>query len=49
MASIMISLFSMISVKNNDLLMPVRGSWAKNETGSVIICWESGMIKTLVN
>ena len=39
MASIMISSFSMISVKNNDLLMLVLGSWAKNETGSVIICW----------
>ena len=37
MASIMISSFSKISVKNNDLLMPVLGSWAKNETGSVII------------
>ena len=46
MASIMISLFSMISVKNNDLLMPVLGSWAKNETGSVTICWKSGMVKT---
>ena len=34
MASIMISSFSMISVKNNDLLMPVLGSWAKNETVS---------------
>ena len=49
MASIMISSFSMISVKNNDLLMPVLGSWANNETGSVIICWGSGMVKTLVN
>ena len=35
MASIMISSFNMISVKNNDLLMPVLGSWAKTETGSV--------------
>ena len=49
MASIMISLFSMISVKNSDLLMPVVGSWTKNETGSVIICWGSGMVKILVN
>ena len=39
----------MISVKNNDLLMPVLGSWVRNETGSVIICWGSGMVKTLVN
>ena len=39
MASIMISSFSMISVKDNDLLMPVLGSWVKNETGSVIMCW----------
>ena len=38
MASIMISLFSIISVENNDLLMPVVGSWTKNETGSVINC-----------
>ena len=37
MASIIISSFSMIYVKNNDLLMPVCGSWAKNETGSVIM------------
>ena len=36
MASIMISSFSMISVKDNDLLMPVLGSWVKNETGLVI-------------
>ena len=49
MVSIMISLFSMISVKINDLLMPVFGSWEKNETGSVVICWGSGMVKTLVN
>ena len=49
MASIMISSFSMISVKNNDLLMPVLGSWVKNETGSVIICWGSVMVKSLVN
>ena len=49
MASIMISSFSMISVKDNDLLMPVLGSWVKNETGSVIMCWGSGMVKTLVN
>ena len=49
MASIMISSFSMISVKDNDLLMPVLGSWIKNETGSVIIWWRSGMVKTLVN
>ena len=48
MASIMISSFSMISVKN-DLFMPVLGSWARNENGSVIICWGSGMVKTLVN
>ena len=39
MASLMISSFSMISVKDNDLLMPVLGSWVKNETGSVIMCW----------
>ena len=39
----------MISVKDNDLLMPVLGSWVKNETGSVIMCWGSGMVKTLVN
>ena len=37
MASIMISSFSIISVKDNGLLMPVLGSWVKNETGSVII------------
>ena len=49
MASIMISLFSIISVKGNGLLMPVLGSWVKNETGSVIMCWGSGMVKTLVN
>ena len=49
MASIISSSFSMISVKNNDLLFPVLGSCAKNETGSVIICWESGMVTTLVN
>ena len=49
MASIRISSFSMICVKNNDLLMPVLGSWVNNETGSVIICWESVMVKTLVN
>ena len=49
MTSIMTSSFSMISVKNNDLLMPLLDSWAKNETGSVIICWGSGMVKTLVN
>ena len=49
MASIMISSFSMISVKDNDLLMPVLGSWVQNETGSVIMCWGSGMVKTLVN
>ena len=35
MASIMISSFSIISVKDNGLLMPVLGSWVKNETGSV--------------
>ena len=29
--------------------MPVVGSWANNETGSVIICWGSGMVKKLVN
>ena len=46
MASIIISSFSMISVKDNDLLMPVLGSWVKNETGSVIICWGSGMVDT---
>ena len=39
----------MISVKDNDLLMPVLGSWVKNETGSVIMCWGSEMVKTLVN
>ena len=38
MASIMISSFSIISVKDNGLLMPVLGSWVKNETGSVIMC-----------
>ena len=48
MASIMLSSFSMIS-KHNDLLMAVLGLWAKNETGSVIICCGSGMVKTLVN
>ena len=32
MASIMISSFSMISVKDNDLVMPVLGSWVKKET-----------------
>ena len=37
----------MIYVKNNDLLMPVLGSWANNGTGSVIICWWSVMVKTL--
>ena len=47
MALIMISSFSMLSVKNNDLLMPVLGSWVKNETGSIIIYWGSGMVKTL--
>ena len=36
MASIMI---------DNDLLMPVLGSWVKNETGSVIMCWGSGMVR----
>ena len=36
MASIIIYSFSMISVKNNDLLMPLLGSWAKNETGFLI-------------
>ena len=49
MASIMIASFSMIYVKDNDLLMPVLGSWVKNETGSVIICYGSGIVKTLVN
>ena len=49
MASIMISSFSIISVKDNGLFMPVLGSWVKNETGSVIMCWGSGMVKTLVN
>ena len=49
MASIMISSFSMISVKDNALLMPVLGSWVKNETESVIICWGSGMVKIRVN
>ena len=49
MASIMISSLSMISVKDNDLLLPVLGSWVKNETGSVIMCWGSGLIKTQVN
>ena len=49
MASIMISSFSIISFKDNGLLMPVLGSWVKNETGSVIMCWGSGMVKTLVN
>ena len=49
MASIMISSFSIISVKDNGLLMPVLVSWVKNETGSVIMCWGSGMVKTLVN
>ena len=39
MASIMISSFSMLSVKDNDLLMLVLGSWVKNETGSVIMGW----------
>ena len=39
----------MISVKDNDLLMPVLGSRVKNETGPVIICWWSRMVKTLVN
>ena len=34
MAFIMIISFSVISVKDNDLLMPVLGSWGKNETGS---------------
>ena len=48
MASIMISSFSIISVKDNGLLMPVLVSWVKNETGSVIMCWGSGMVKTLV-
>ena len=42
MASIMISSFSIISVKDNGLL--VLGSWVKNETGSVIMCWGSGYI-----
>ena len=37
MASIMISSFSRISVKDNALLMPVLGSWVKNETGSVLL------------
>ena len=46
MASIMIY---MISVKDNDLLMPVLGSWVRNETWSVIMCWGSGMVKILVN
>ena len=49
MASIMISSFNMISVKDNDLLIPVLGSWVKNETGSVIMCWGYEMVKTLVN
>ena len=49
MALIMIYSFSMISVKDNYLLMPVLGSWLKNETESVTICWGSGMVKTLVN
>ena len=39
MALIMISSFSLISVKDNELLKPVLGSWIKNETGSVIISW----------
>ena len=39
----------MIPVKNNDLLMPVLGSWAENETWSVTICWWSGMVKAEVN
>ena len=46
---IIISSFSMIAVKDNDLLMPVLGSWVKNETGSVIICWGSGMVKTCLS
>ena len=29
--------------------MPVLDSWVKNETGSVIGCWGSVMVKTLVN
>ena len=49
MASIMISSFSIVSVKDNGLLIPVLGSRVKNETGSVIMCWGSGMVKTLVN
>ena len=49
MASIMISSFSIIPVKDNGLLMHVLGSWVNNETGSVILCWGSGMVKTLVN
>ena len=49
MASIMIFSFSMISVKDDDLLMPLLGSWVKNETGSVIMYWGSGMVKTLMN
>ena len=49
MASIKISSFSMISVKDNDLLMPVLGSWVRNETGSVVVCCGSGMVKTPVN
>ena len=49
MTSIMISSFSLLFVKNNDLLLPVLGRWAKKETGSVKMCWESGVVKTLVN
>ena len=47
MASIMISSFNLISVIF--WLMSVIGSWAKKETGSVTICFGSGVVKTLVN
>ena len=33
MASIMISSFSIISVKDNGLLMPVLGSWVRMKLG----------------
>ena len=49
MASIMISSFNSISVKNIFGLISVICSWAKKETGSVTICFGSGVVKTLVN
>ena len=48
MASIMISSLTRYMLKTFFLPMSVMGSWAKKETGSVTICFGSGVVKTLV-